>query len=239
EIVGVVASPGLEIASKFFNVGEDLTDQSIHAVFGSRSDLKDKFFGGQPAPIHLIQIQFVPKAIENGDEAALGPIPSELMKKGSVFLDAGSGRQLKDQVRTFAKGAILVFSSIAIISMLIACFGVANIIVAGIDARQFEFGVLRAVGAQRSLLSRLIAGEALLIALAACILGTCMGLQGSWAGQRLDRMLLGLDLTVRPPLLPVALSWVVVIVLTLAAAMPAILRLARKRPRDLLAATKG
>lgn len=242
EIVGVVSSPGLEIASKFFNVGEDLTDQSIHAVFGSREDLKAKFFGGEnalPVPIHLIQIQLTPEALEAGDESSLGRIRSELMSRGSGFLDAGSGRQLKDQVRTFAKGAILVFTSIAIIGMLIACCGVANIIIAGIDARQFEFGVLRAVGAQRSLLTRLIVGEALLIALAACILGTCMGLQGSWAGQRLNRLLLGLEMTIRPPLLPVALSWLALILLTLAAALPAILRLHTKRPRDLLAATKG
>lgn len=239
EIVGVVASPGLEIASKFFNVGEDLTDQSIHAVFGSRNDLKEKFFGGQPAPIHLIQISFTPQALANGDEAAIEKIRQVMIRAGTGFLDAGSGLQLKAQIRVFATGAILVFSSIAFISMLVACFGVANIIIAGIDARQFEFGVLRAVGAQRGLLSRLIASEALLIALTACILGTCMGIQGSWAGQRLNRMLLGLELELRPPLLPILASCGVVILMTLAAAMPAIVRLNRKRPRELLGATRG
>lgn len=239
EIVGVVASPGLEIASKFFNVGEDLTDQSIHAVFGSRNDLKDKFFGGQPAPIHLIQVTLTPQALAEGDEQALESIRSELIRSGSGFLDAGSGVQLKAQIRVFAKGAILVFACIAFISMLVACFGVANIIIAGIDARQFEFGVLRAVGAQRGLLSRLIAAEALLIAITACVLGTSMGIQGSWAGQRLNRMLLGLELNLKPPPLPILASCLVVIVLTLAAAMPAIVRLNRKRPRELLGAMKG
>ncbi len=34
EIVGVVTSPGLEIVSKFFNVGETYADQAVHAVFG-------------------------------------------------------------------------------------------------------------------------------------------------------------------------------------------------------------
>ncbi len=241
EIVGVVASPGLEIASKFFNVGDDLTDQSLHCVFGSRDDMKKKFFGGEAAeaPIHLIQITFTREALAAGDEVSLEKIRRTMISSGTGFLDAGSGRQIKDQIRLFATGALAVFGAIAVISMLVACFGVANIIIAGIDARQFEFGVLRAVGARRTLLSRLIAGEALLIALAACILGIAMGIQGSWAGQRLDRLLLGLELDLRPPPVPILLSCVALIVLTLAAAMPAIVRLGRKKPRELLGAMKG
>jgi putative ABC transport system permease protein len=121
----------------------------------------------------------------------------------------------------------------------VACFGVANLIIAGIEARQFELGILRAVGAQRGLLSRLIIGEALIIALAAAILGTCMGMQGSWAGQRLYGLLLGLSLNLRPPIIPIAVGWAIVALLTLAAAWPAIWRLNQKRPRDLLAAMKG
>jgi len=236
EIVGVVASPGLEIVSKFFNVGEDYTDQALHAVFGSRDDLKNKFFGGQPAPIQLIQIQFV-TADPATDQAALERIRRELL--GSGILDVGSGRQIKEQIRTFAAGTLMVFSTVAIVAMLVACFGVANLIIAGIEARQFEFGILRAVGAQRGLLSRLIIGEALIIALAAAALGTLMGMQGSWAGQRLYGLLLGLSLNLRPPLIPIAIGWVIVAALTLAAAWPAIWRLNTKRPRDLLAAMKG
>lgn len=242
EIVGVVASPGLEIASKFFNVGDDLTDQSLHCVFGSRDDMKKRFFGGEnapEAPIHLIQITLTKQAIEQGDEASLETIRRTMIATGTGFLDAGSGRQIKDQIRFFATGALAVFAAIAVISMLVACLGVANIIIAGIDARQFEFGVLRAVGAHRSLLSRLIVGEALIMALAACILGILMGLQGTWAGQRLDKLLMGLDLSLRPPPIPILLSCVTLILLTLGAAMPAIVRLGRKRPRELLGAMRG
>jgi putative ABC transport system permease protein len=155
------------------------------------------------------------------------------------ILDAGSGRQIKEEITFFATGALLAVSTVAMVAMLVACFGVANLIVAGIESRQFEFGVLRAVGAQRGLLTRLIIGEALTIALAACVLGTLMGIQGSWAGQRLYRMLLGLTLHLRPPVLPIAAGWLIVTALTLAAAWPAIWRLGKKQPRDLLAATKG
>ncbi len=230
EIVGVVTSPGLEIVSKFFNIGEDYTDQAIHAVFGSRKDLKEKF--GSDA-VHLIQID-----LKDGvdDEAALARFREALFGQ---ILDAGSGRQVKEFIRTFAGGGLLLITAVAVAAMLVACFGVANVIVAGIQARQFEFGVLRAVGAQRGLLSRLVLGEALIIALAACVLGTLMGIQGSWAGQRIDRLLFGLDMRLRPPPLPIAVCWGITIVLTLAAAAPAVLRLARKRPRELLGAVRG
>jgi putative ABC transport system permease protein len=112
---------------------------------------------------------------------------------------------------------------------------VANLIIAGIHARRFEFGVLRAVGAQRGLLTRLILAEALIIAITAGALGTMLGLQGSWAGQRLYRLLLGLLLELRPPWALIAAGWAVVFALTLAAAWPAIWRLGRRSPRELLA----
>jgi ABC-type antimicrobial peptide transport system permease subunit len=237
EIVGVVSSPGLEIASKFFNVGEDYLDQAVHAVFGSRADMKAKFFGGGEAPIHLIQIMFDARIRPEQDDEALARIRREMLQYG--ILDAGSGRQIKQQITFFARGGLFAVTTIAFFAMLVACFGVANLIIAGIEGRQFEFGVLRAVGAQRGLLNRLVLAEAVLVALTACILGTCMGVQGSWAGQRLYRMLMGLSLSLRPPPIPILIGWCIIIALAILASWPAIWRLNRKRPRDLLAATRG
>lgn len=237
EIVGVVASPGLEIVSKFFNVGEDFTDQAVHAVFGSRDDMKAKFYGGEPAPIQLIQVQLTDAARQAPKGAALEHIRKELAGYG--VLDVGSGIEIKQQIQTFARGTLLVFSAVAMASMLVACFGVANLIIAGVEARRYEMGVLRAIGAERGVLARLVAAEAVLIALTAASLGTLMGIQGSWAGQRLYALLLGLDLSLRPPLAPIAAAWAIVIALALLAAFPAILRLNRQRPRDLLGSTRG
>lgn len=236
EIVGVVASPGLEIVSKFFNVGEDVTDQSLHAVFGSREDLKAKFFGARDAPIQMIQIQFTPRALEN-DEAALDKIRRELLSAG--ILDAGSGRVIKDTIRTFAIGGLVVVSAVGALGMLIASLGVANIIIAGIEARQFEFGVLRSIGASPGTLSRLVLGEAVLIALTACVLGTLLGFQGAWAGQKLHALLLGLSYHITPPIGPIAIGWGVLTLFTILASIPAVWRLSRKRPRELLGAMKG
>ena len=234
EIVGVVTSPGLEVVSKFFNVGEELSQQAVHAVFGSRQDLQDKFASDS---IQLIQIDLDDKT--DGD-VAIDEILQATLDKGIVgILDIGTGAQIKRDIQFFVRGMLLVFSVIALAAMLVACFGVANLIVAGIDARQFEFGVLRAVGAPHGLLIRLVMGEVVVIALTGCVLGTLMGIQGSWAGQVLDALLLGIEMRMRPAAGPIAIGWVILFVMTLGAAAPAMWRLGRKKPLDLLGADGG
>jgi putative ABC transport system permease protein len=133
----------------------------------------------------------------------------------------------------------LVVSSIALMSMLVACLGVANMIVAGIDARQFEFGVMRAIGASRGAVLRLVLAEAVIVAVAACIVGTGMGIQAVWAGQKIDALIVGIVLSPRPPWGAVTVGWGIVLVVTVGAALPAVLSLGRRRPRELLAATRG
>jgi len=229
DVVGVVNSPGLEIVNSFFDIGEDYLQQSISAVFGSRKDLKEKF--GNDA-INLIQISIDPAV----DDV---PIVKQANRIRGV-IQAGSGRSIKVEIGKFLSGSMLVFSIIGIASMLVACLGVANLIVAGIQTRQFEFGVLRAIGAQRGLIARLVLAEAVIIAASACVLGTVMGMQGAWAGQRVNTVLIGLELKRwLPPLDATAGGWVALTIITLAASGPAVWRLARREPRELLAAMRG
>ncbi|MBX3358051.1 MAG: ABC transporter permease [Phycisphaeraceae bacterium] len=230
EIVGVVSSPGLDIVGQFFKVGESYLDNAVNAVFGSRGDLK-RLFGNDG--ITLIQIAIDPKV----DDA-------EVMEKvrrlvGVGVLSAGSGREIKAEISKVLSGSMAVMSTVAIGAMLVSCFGVANLIVAGIQARQFEFGVLRAIGAQRGQVARLVMGEAVIIAITACLLGTVMGTQGAWAGQRMYQVLLGLVLSLRLPVGAVAFGWVVLVAITLGAALPAVVRLSMRPPRELLGAMKG
>ncbi len=231
EIVGVVGSPGLEIVSNFFDVGEDFTEARVHSVFGSRQDLKEKF---GVDTVGMIQIDL---ADSISDEEALAIIREKLLPAG--ILSAGSGRAIKAEIMKFADTALVVSSSVAIFAMAVACLGVANLIIAGVQARRFEFGVLRAVGASRSLLTRLVLAEALVVALTACILGSLMGVQGAFGGTRLNTLIWGLDLRLEPPPMAIVLGCVAVVVMTLGAAGPAAVVLARSRVRELLGAMRG
>ncbi|GJM17841.1 MAG: ABC transporter [Phycisphaeraceae bacterium] len=227
EIVGVVTSPGLELVSKFFNIGDEFIEQALHAVFGSRDDMRT-IFGADS--IQLIQIELNP---EIDDAEAVTELRRALF--GAGIMDAGSGRKIKGELIMLVGTSLVVFSSVAVGSMLIACFGVANLIAAGIHTRRFEFGVLRSVGGSKGLLTRLIGAEACIIALTACVVGTAMGLQSAWAGRTLYQHLIGVDLHFRIPFVAIACGWAFVITLTIGAAAPSMVILNRRKPRELLA----
>ncbi len=235
KIVGVVESPGLDVVSKYFEIGEDFLDMAVNAVFGSRDDLK-KMTGA--STVRLIQIDLK----STGEYANL--IDADAIKQirkagGFEVLDAGSGRGIIAEIRQYVSASLYVFSLVGVGGMLVACFGVANLIVAGIQARQFEFGVLRAIGAHRGLVARLVLGEALIIAISACLVGTMMGIHAAWAGQIVHQLTLGIVLTLSIPLDATLMGWGILTAITLGAAMPAILNLNRAKPRELLGAVRG
>lgn len=231
DIVGVVESPVLDIVSKFYEVGDNYADMSVNAVFGNREDLK-RLFGN--TSVRLMQIGLTKDIAD--DEAI-----KQIRKVGGFeILEAGSGRSIRAEIEKYLDASLYIFSLVALGAMLVSCFGVANLIVAGIQARQYEFGVLRAVGAQRGLLARMVLGEAVLIALTACVLGTVMGAQAAWAGRKMQTLIIGIEL---PGGLvswgPTAIGWGILTAITLGAALPAVLALNRKLPRELLGAVRG
>jgi putative ABC transport system permease protein len=237
-VAGVVASPGLEIVSKFYSVGQDAPDQAVSAIFGTREDLRRVFNNDS---VRLIQIGLEDRINKAADPVAESEKVLNAIR-GIVGLGAyeiGSAVEIKRRISQVISGALLIASVVAVGAMLISCFAVANLIVAGVQTRQFEFGVLRAVGAQREVLGRLVIGEAVVIAAAACVLGTLMGTQAAWGGQLINRLVIGLQLSVRPPLGPIAVGCAAVLIITIAAAWPAAHRLVRRQPRELLLAMKG
>ncbi len=234
EIVGVVTSPGLDLISKYFQIGDEYVDQAINSVFGSRADLQARFFDGIPPPTRLINVALLPKVDER---AAIEKIRLETIPLGAI--EVGSGRRILNDITGFLQRAITVSSAVAILAMIVASFGVANLIIAGINARQFEFGVLRAVGAPRGLLTKLVLGEAIIIGLTACVVGTLMGSQAVFVGRHIDEIIFGFLFTSKPPLIPTLLAWTFVISITLIAAAPAVISLAKRGPRELLASIRG
>jgi putative ABC transport system permease protein len=229
-IVGVVTSPGLELVSQYFDLGDNFVNQAIGSVFGSREDMI-KHFGMKTA--QMIQVQ-----IDDGidDEQAVMEMRRALM--GAGVLNVGSGRVIRQQIEAVFTSTLVVFSTVAIGAMLVACFGVANLIVAEVNARKYELGVLRAVGASRGQLVRLICGQAILIAVTACILGTGLGVQAAWGGQETNRQVIGIDLSMSLPLDAIAIAWSIAIVLSLAAAAPSAMKLNRSSIRGLMSGGK-
>ncbi|XOV77218.1 MAG: ABC transporter permease [Phycisphaerales bacterium] len=230
EIVGAVTSPGLDLVSKYFDVGKERQDFSIHSVFGSLEDLRSLF---ETDAIEFVQIKM--------DGSVTDEEATRLIREAVdlPLIIVGSGQEIKAGIMEIGRGSMRIMASVAIASMLIGIFGVSNIVIAGIDARRFEFGVLRAVGGQAGLLRRLIIAEVLLLTVTGSVLGTLLGLQGAFAGQRMWTVLASITTEFRPPILPIAVSWLVLIGLTTALVLPIAQRLARTSVRQLIFATRG
>jgi putative ABC transport system permease protein len=228
EIAGVVTSAGLEFISQYFDFGDSFVNQTIHSVVGSRKDVATKFGVTRP---YIVGIQLRPDADE---VAAVNQIREATMGMG--VLNVGSGRQIREQMEMAFKGTLGVFTTVAIGAMLVACFGVANLIIAEVQSRRFELGVIRAVGGSRGQLVRLVCGQAILIALAASVLGTLLGLQAAWGGQTVNQKLVGIEMHVRPPIGAIAFGWGVAMTMALLSAAPTAWKIARSSPRVLLSA---
>ncbi len=231
EIVGVVTSPGLELVNNYFDLSNNLVHQAIHSVFGSQEDLIEHF-GVRTAQLIQVDLDDSYDDLESVEEMRRALL-------GAGVLNVGSGKQIRRQIETVFSSTMAVLSTVAIGAMLVACFGVANLIVAEVSARKYELGVLRAIGATRGQLVRLVCGQALIIAIGACVLGTLLGLQAAWGGREMNRQVVGIDLSSALPIGAIGLSWAVAIVLSLIASGPSALRLNRASIRWLMARGGG
>jgi len=137
---------------------------------------------------------------------------------------------------SIAHGSLTVQTTIAIAAEMLACLAMGSVIAASIRGRWFEFGVLRAIGAQRRTVVLLILGEALVLGLAAATVGTLAGLYLAYIDTQNLKFLAGLPLRVRMPVLPIAIGWCLLLVMTALAALPAAARLVRNAPALLVAA---
>lgn len=227
DVVGVIASPGLDVAVNFFGIHRYYADTSVSTIFGSRADARTYF---RNEAINLVLLQFVDHL---EDHQVIRRLAKDV--PGTIV---GSARQIREFVEFMSRGLLSTATTIAIAMLVIACFGVGNIIIANLTARQFEYGVLRAIGGHRWMLGRLIIAETLTMALVGGILGAGLGIQFAMIDREFLRRLYGwiYDLT---------LPWNVVIIAIAAsiffaflAALPAAWHIAHIEPRRLLASRR-
>lgn len=223
EIVGVVASPGLDMATEMFGIEGQFQKQAVSSVFGTRADAA-KYF--DHTAVRLFQFEVVDntltdEAISERLRAALGP----------VFF--GSGRLIKRSLAKIAGNLMNMTNVIAFASLIVAALGMANVVAANVAARKFEFGVLRSIGGSAGVVGRLILGEALLIGMAAWITGTGLGLWDASNGMYLLRRMAGVDIALGVPW-GAFWGYGLVLLFALGAALPTAMRLCRRTPCELL-----
>lgn len=122
--------------------------------------------------------------------------------------------------------------AISALAMIIGGVGVMNTIIMSVFERTREIGVLRALGWKKRRIMAMILGEAVIIALAAVIIGTLLGLLIVWLTMQTDMGQSWLDLSYKPLVFLQALL-VALVVVIIGAVYPAY-RASRFSPMEAL-----
>lgn len=134
---------------------------------------------------------------------------------------------------TLAHGSDLVgaMARVPFIFVAVISLGFVAMLVASFESRRREFAVLRAVGATRFQLAKVLIGEALGVAIVGVALGVALGAPLGWlctTGTRAAMANWGLPATFVVPMLTIAKGAFFSIVFALAVAVPAALAIVRR-----------
>ena len=177
-----------------------------------------------------MQLKLTP-GLSEAQETILSEALSDAVP-GAVF---SSGRAIRGFVEDIGGTILALTSAVALAALLLASIGVGSVVAAGIAARTREFGVLRAIGASTRVLVALVLGETIVIALAAIVTGALLGLQLAWIEVSFLRVFAGIELQPQVPTAPLLVGGIILILVALLAALPAVIHLARKPVRELIA----
>lgn len=227
EIVGVVTAGGLDIATQTFGMRQIYMEQAVSCVFMDFAAV-ERHFDTRDAYIMQLRLD---EGLSEADEKKLETAVPDAVP-GAVF---SSGRAIRGFVEEIGGKVLAITGAVALAALALAAIGVGSVVAAGISARTREFGVLRAIGGSTRTVAALVLGETIVMALAAMVSGSALGLQLAWMGVSLYRDFAGLRLAWVFPTWSLVVGGIVVVAVALLAATPAVVRLCRKPARELLA----
>ena len=181
-IAGVVTSNGMDMAKNYFDLRSTFQEAAISSVLGTLDDARKHF---QLNGVNLMLLNLNPQA---ANAAASNKLREDLQQEG---FQSASSVEMKTGIRDLIQHVVDILSIISVGGLCVASLGVANMVIASVHARRFEFGVLRAIGAGRWQLIRLVLAEVTLIGLVAGILGALAGLHFTFMGTLVDRTMVG------------------------------------------------
>ena len=223
EILGVLSAAGLDIAAQLFGIQSAYSELAVSTVFLDAGVVEDVFRNGD---VHLVQVMLSDEVTDEEAEEAVSEVAP-----GVLFR---SGRSIVTMITDIADATLAIQTTVAFGALLLATLAVANVIAADVQARRFELGVMRSIGTDRRTLAGLVAAEAVLMAVGGGVSGTLLGLQMAMTDVELLRRLAGLDVELHVPVLAGAAGWAILLALAVLAARPAVRRLLRRSPAELV-----
>ncbi|MCP3902494.1 MAG: FtsX-like permease family protein [Planctomycetes bacterium] len=228
DIAGVVRSPGLDLIIQLFGIRSAYTDMAQSCCFMDFDTVGRMFDNHDALMLQLNLDEGV--SDEDAERGVVDAVPG---------IDFRSGRWIRRTVNDIASGLLTVQITIAFAALALAAIAVGNVIAADVRGRRYELGVLRATGARRRWVIGLIGGEAVLLAVTGVVVGTMFGAHLAWMDARNLRDLAGLPVRVILPPGPLLVGALVLLVLTLLAALPAAWSVVRASPARMVAAGRN
>jgi putative ABC transport system permease protein len=198
-VAGVVESQGVQIGRNYLNVGETYDRLANIALLGSVEQAK-LFFGIAGVNMVLLKVKpgfdvtTVMESVKDrlsGSEAGLSL--SSLLGFSNMQLQAISVIQMKQQLDQMIRRPLRAIGLVAIVLLSMGSLGAAALVAASVRNRRYEFGVLRAIGAGRGQLMRLVLAELSMIIFSAVLLGSLLGLYIAFLAVCMDQRLIGFN----------------------------------------------
>ncbi len=201
-IAGVVESPALEVAAGYFQMQSEANVVASGSVLGTNADLK-RLFGVRG--VRLVVLNFAPPGLPPAGwpparDSVEGVALPDYCYDDRLALDhrwerfreqqvlatirqrlqapqafGGSVRELKDEIDREVTRITGLLAAVPTVALIVAALGVANLMTANVASRRKELAILRAVGATRGQILRMVIGEALVLGLLGSALGLGLG----------------------------------------------------------------
>lgn len=207
KVAGVIDSPALDIAASYFQVQSESYMAAVGSVIGTNEDLK-RLWNVDGTKLVLLNFDLPPEPVPAdwpppaGTPAAAGlshmhynsalplarrwqnyretKVLQEILLRLRTTARYGTARELKDEIDSELTKMTYLLTSVPAVALLVAALGVANLMTANVASRTRQLATLRAVGATRGLVLRMVVGEALVLGLLGSGLGLALGLHLAW-----------------------------------------------------------
>ncbi len=231
-VAGVIDSPALDIAAGYFQLESQAYVVASGSVIGTQRDLKQRF-GIDGTKLVLMNFDIAEseppadwtpptsaspmgKPTDDYFNATLPRASRWRYYQEAMLLQGirdkigarqafwGTARELKDQIDSELTRMTYLLTAVPLVALIVAAVGVANLMTANVAARTKAIAIMRAVGATRGQIIRLVIGEAAVLGLLGSALGLTLGMHLAWNTSVMTARMWGFDA-------PFSVPWGIVI----------------------------
>ncbi len=199
KVAGIAEVPEINMANRFLHAGRLFRKVASIAVVGSREEAR-RYFGVTGLNTVMVDVKpgfkgmavmlAVKKFLSRPRHASL--LGSLLALSGAELHGISIG-EMKRNLNAMIERVMQALSIAGLGVLIAASIGVSLLLMASVRVRRQELGILRALGAGRWQLCRMILAETSLLIITAWILGTGQGIYLAFMGTRIDQLMVGFN----------------------------------------------